>query len=146
MENCIVVRSFESAACPLPVLRDFEYCGHRQICSQDIFCHIFLGNHTTQLPDIWHRALVRRTVSCNTVLNLRHVHFLFDATLNISKKRSRQATHVFPGRLTIEFLMTWAISPHQSWLFRPFMILFMLIVFLHSKQIPTSLTWVLNRK
>ena len=37
------------------------------------------------------------------VLNLRHVHFLFDATLNILKKRSRQATHVFPGRLTTKF-------------------------------------------
>ena len=47
------------------------------------FCHIFLGNHKGQLPDIWHRALVWRTVSCNAFLNLRHVHFLFDATLNI---------------------------------------------------------------
>ena len=26
---------------------------------------------------------VSRTVSCNAFLNLRHVHFLFDATLNI---------------------------------------------------------------
>ena len=25
---------------------------HRQICSQDNFCHIFLGNHRGQLPDI----------------------------------------------------------------------------------------------
>ena len=45
--------------------RHFEYCGHRQICSQDNFCHIFLGNHTGQLPDIWHRASVWRNVSCN---------------------------------------------------------------------------------
>ena len=29
------------------------------------------------------RASVWRTVSCNAVLNLRHVHFLFYATLNI---------------------------------------------------------------
>ena len=56
---------------------------HRQICSQDNFCHIFLGNHRGQLPDIWHRASVWRTVSCNAFLNLRHVHFLFYATLNI---------------------------------------------------------------
>ena len=77
------VTIFESAACPLPVLCDFEYCGHRQICSQDNFCHIFLGNHRGQLPDIWHRASVCRTVSCNAVLNLRHVHFLYDTTLNI---------------------------------------------------------------
>ena len=41
------------------------------------------GNHTGQLPDIWHRASLWRTVLCNAVLNLRHVHFLFDATLNI---------------------------------------------------------------
>ena len=47
------------------------------------FCHIFLWNHTGELPDIWHRASVWRTVSCNAVLNLRHVHFLFDATFNI---------------------------------------------------------------
>ena len=67
------------------------------------FCHIFLGNHTGQLPDIWHRALVWRTLSCNAFLNMRHVHILFDATLNISKKRSRQATHVFSGRLTTKF-------------------------------------------
>ena len=49
---------------------------------------------------------------CNAVLNLRHVHFLFDATLNILKKRSRQATHVFPGRLTTKFLIhveTWIL-------------------------------------
>ena len=47
------------------------------------FCHIFLWNHTGQLPDIWHRASVWRTVLCNAFFNLRHVHFLFDATLNI---------------------------------------------------------------
>ena len=47
------------------------------------FCHIFLRNHTSQIRDIWHRASVWRTVSCNTVLNLRHVHFLFYATMNI---------------------------------------------------------------
>ena len=50
------------------------------------FCRIFLGNHRGQLPDIWHRASVWRTVSCNAVLNLRHVHFLFYATLNIVDK------------------------------------------------------------
>ena len=75
---------FESAACPLPVLRDFEYCGHRQICSQDNFCHFFLGNNRGHLPDIRHRAPVWRTVSCNAFLN-QHVHFLFDATLSKSK-------------------------------------------------------------
>ena len=63
--------------------RDFEYCGHRQICTQDNFCHIFVGNHRGQLPDILHRASTWSTVSCNAFLNLRHVHFLFDATFNI---------------------------------------------------------------
>ena len=43
----------------------------------------FLRNHRGQLPDIWQRASVWRTVSCNAVLNLWHVHFLFDATFNI---------------------------------------------------------------
>ena len=85
----------------------FWICGHRQICSQDNFCHIFLGNHTSQFLDIWHRALVWRTVSYNTVLNMRHVHFLFDATLNILKKRNRQATHVFPGRLTTKLCRSY---------------------------------------
>ena len=61
----------------------------------------------------WHRALVWRTVSCNTVLNLRHVHFLFDTTLNILKKRSRQATHVFPGRLTTKFFFYLLCHPQQ---------------------------------
>ena len=46
-------------------------------------CHIFLRNHRGQLSDIWHRASVWKTVWCNTVLNLRHVRFLFDTTLNI---------------------------------------------------------------
>ena len=64
-------------------VHDFEYCGYRQICSQDNFCHIFLGNHRGQLPDIWHRASVWKSVSCKAFLNLRHVHFLFDATLKI---------------------------------------------------------------
>ena len=73
----------ESAACPLPVLRDFEYCEHRQICSQDNFCQIFLGNHRGQISDFWHRASVWRTVLCNLVLNLRHLHFQFYTTLNI---------------------------------------------------------------
>ena len=41
------------------------------------FCHNFLRNHTGQLPDIWHRASVWISVSCNAVLNLQHVHFLF---------------------------------------------------------------------
>ena len=36
-----------------------------------------------QLSDILHRASVWRTVSCNAVLNLPHVSFLFDATKNI---------------------------------------------------------------
>ena len=47
------------------------------------FCHIFLWNQRGQLPYIWHRASVWRTVLCNAVLNLRHVHYLFYATLNI---------------------------------------------------------------
>ena len=110
MENCIVLGIFESTACPLPVLRDFEYCGHRQICSQDNFCHIFLGNHTGQLPDIWHRASVWRTVSCNAVLNLRHVRFLFYATLNILKKRSRPEKPVLPRRLNTKLCCLPALA------------------------------------
>ena len=43
-------------------------------------------------------------------MNLRHVHFLFYATLNFLKKRSRQATHVFPGRLTIKYIDKIMIS------------------------------------
>ena len=94
--------------CRLPGLAEATYTCRDHFCrlalaSQKNFCHIFLWNHTGQLPDIWHRASVWRTVSCNTVLNLRHVHFLFDATMNIQKKRSRQVTHVFPGRLTTKF-------------------------------------------
>ena len=43
------------------------------------FCHTFPRNHRGQLPDIWHRAWVWRTVLCTAFLNLRDVHFLFDA-------------------------------------------------------------------
>ena len=52
---------------------------------QSFLCFLpaFLWNHTGQLPDIWHRASVWRTVSCNAFLNLQHVHFLFYGTLNI---------------------------------------------------------------
>ena len=50
---------------------------------EELTHQIFLGNHTGQLPDIWHRASVWRTVSCNAFLNLRHVHFLYFTTLNI---------------------------------------------------------------
>ena len=57
-----------------------------RLCSQDNFCHSFLGNHRGQLPDIGHSASIWRTVSCNTVLNLPHVHVLFDATFNIVDK------------------------------------------------------------
>ena len=57
--------------------------GTQLIPEQKKFCYIFLWNHTGKLPDIWHKPSVWRTVSCNAVLNLRHVHFLFYATLNI---------------------------------------------------------------
>ena len=147
--------------CRLPALAEATYRDHfcrlaSSASASKNFCHIFLWIHTGQLPDIWHRASVWRTVSCNAVLNLRHVHFLFYATLNIvdiSKYApmiisvtfflgttqvsflifgtehqygelycvtqfwicgmstscftrlwiSRQATHVFPGRLTTKF-------------------------------------------
>ena len=77
--------------CRLPALAEATYRDHfcRLVSSCVVvgviknFCHIFLWNHTGQLPDIWHRASVWRTVSCNAFLNLRHVHFLFYATLNI---------------------------------------------------------------
>ena len=80
--------------CRLPALAEATYRDHFcRLASSCVvvvgvgvtkkFCHIFLGNHTGQLPDIWHRASVWRTVSCNAVLNLRHVHFLFYVTLNI---------------------------------------------------------------
>ena len=80
--------------CRLPALAEGTYRNHlitsvvlRRLASSCVgvtkICHIFLWNHTGQLLDIWHRASVWRTVSCNAVLNLRHIHFLFDATLNI---------------------------------------------------------------
>ena len=80
---------FHSLLCRLPALAEATYRDHfRRLASSCVgvtknFSHIFLWNHTGQLPDIWHRASVWRTVSCNAVLNLRHVHFLFYATLNI---------------------------------------------------------------
>ena len=76
--------------CRLPALAEATYRDHYPSSGVVVvvgvtkkFCHIFLRNHRGQLPDIWHRASVWRTVSCNAFLNLRHVHFLFDATLNI---------------------------------------------------------------
>ena len=80
--------------CRLPALAETTYRDHfcRLASSRIVvigvgvtknFCHIFLWNHTDQLPDIWHRASLWRTVSCNAFFNLPHVHFLFDATLNI---------------------------------------------------------------
>lgn len=51
--------------------------------SQNFSSHIFLRNHKGQLPDIWHRASVWRTVQYRTVSNLLHLHFLFDGTQNI---------------------------------------------------------------
>ena len=69
--------------CRLPALAEATYGDHfcRRVTKN--FCHIFLGNHTSQLHDIWQRASVWRTVSCNAFLNLPHVHFLFYVTLNI---------------------------------------------------------------
>ena len=78
--------------CRLPALAEATYRDHFcRLASSCVVgvgvtknvCHIFLRNHRGQLPDIWHRASVWRTVSCNPVLNLRHVHFLFFAILNI---------------------------------------------------------------
>ena len=60
-----------STSC-LPELRIFLT---QKNLSKNNFCHIFLRNHRSQLPDIWHRASVWRTVSCNTVSNLPHVYF-----------------------------------------------------------------------
>mgnify|MGYP003691560037 CR=1 FL=1 len=81
---------FNRLLCRLPALAEATYRDHfcrlassSSSASQDNFCHIFLWNHTSQLHDIWHRASVWRAVSCNKVLNLGHVHFLFYATLNI---------------------------------------------------------------
>ena len=76
--------------CRLPALAEATYRDHfcrlasssSASASQKISV-IFLWNHTGQLPDIWHRASVWTTVTCNAFLNLRHVHFLFYATLNI---------------------------------------------------------------
>ena len=79
-------QSTHKLLCSLPALAEVTHRDHYLsscVVVTKNFCHIFLGNHTGQLPDIWHRASVWRTVSCNTFLNLRHVHFLFDATLNI---------------------------------------------------------------
>ena len=74
--------------CHLPALVEATYRDHYPSSCVVVgvtkkFCHIFLGNHRGQLSDIWHRTSVWRTVSCNAFLNLRHVQFLFDATLNI---------------------------------------------------------------
>ena len=51
--------------------------------SQNFSSHIFLWNHKGQLPDISHRASVWGPVQCRTVLNLPHLHFLFDGNQNI---------------------------------------------------------------
>ena len=76
--------------CRLPALAEATYRDHfcrlassSSSSSQKISVTFFSGNHTGQLFDIWHRASVWRTVSCNAFLNLRHVHFLYFATLNI---------------------------------------------------------------
>ena len=70
--------------CRLPALAEATYRDHLRRCRRHkIFCHIFLRNHIGELPDIWHRASVWTTVSCNAVSNLLLVNFLFDATLNI---------------------------------------------------------------
>ena len=79
--------SFHILLCRLPALAEETYRDHYPssviVGVTKNFSHIFLGNHRGQLSDIWHRASVWRTVSCNSVLNLLHVHFLFYATLNI---------------------------------------------------------------
>ena len=72
--------------------------------SQNNFCHIFLRNHTGQLLDIWHRASVWRTVSCKTVSNLPHVHFLFDGTYNIFDIEKMFVTF-FSGTTQASFLI-----------------------------------------
>ena len=72
--------------CRLPALAEATYRDHfcrlasSSSASQKNSVTFFSGG---QLPDIWHRASVWRTVSCNAVLSLRHVHFLFDVTLNV---------------------------------------------------------------
>ena len=55
--STVSCKTFESAACPLPVWRNLQYFLYRKN-----FRHIFLRNHTGQLLDIWHRASVWRTV------------------------------------------------------------------------------------
>ena len=83
--------SLQWLLCRLPALAEATYRDHFcRLASSCVvvgvtknFCHIFLWNHRGQLPDIWHRASEWRTVSCNAVLNLRLVHFLFYSTLNI---------------------------------------------------------------
>ena len=83
----MISEDFVFLLCRLPDLAEATYRDHYpSSCVVGVtknFCHIFLGNHRGQLPDILHRASVWRTVSCNAFLNLRHIHFLFDATLNI---------------------------------------------------------------
>ena len=78
--------------CRLPALAEATYRDHYPSSCVVVvvgvgvtkkFCHIFIENHRSQLPDIWHRTSVWRTLSYNAVLNLPHVLFLFDATFNI---------------------------------------------------------------
>ena len=75
--------------CRLPALAEATYRDHYpSSCVVGVvvtknFCHIFLRNNRGQLPDIWHRASVWRTVSCNAVMNLRRVRRPFYSTLNI---------------------------------------------------------------
>ena len=75
------------------------------------FFHIFLRNHTCQLPDIWHRASVCRNVSCNAVSNLPHANFLFDATSNIFDMP--HVHFLFDGTL---IFLTWTnLSQSNDW-------------------------------
>ena len=79
-------------------------------------CHIFLRNHTGQLPDIWHIASVWTSVSCNTVSNLPHVHFLFDATLIfLTWTNLSQSNDWGPENLEIKYvLISYRISQMAS--------------------------------
>ena len=112
--------------CCLPALAEGTYRDHfcrlaPSSASQKISV-TFFWNHTGQLPDIWHRASVWRTVSCNTVLNLRLVHFLSYATLNIVdigklahkiifvtflylKEKKQAGDTCLPWKLTTKFLI-----------------------------------------
>ena len=105
-----MLRSDVLLLCRLPALAKATYRDHYPSSCAVVgvgvtkkFCHIFLVNHRGQLPGIWHRASMWRTLPCYAFLNLRHVHFLFYATLNfvdISKFAHKILSVIFFSGIT----------------------------------------------